>query len=66
MVHAQTTTARGCEALLEIVSWEFAEFAYERSVRPPLETITSPWDDMLIEAVTAQKGENLIASRRSA
>ena len=66
MVHAQTTTARGCEALLENVSWEFAEFAYERSVRPPLETITSPWDDMLIEAVTAQKGENLIASRRSA
>ena len=64
MVHAQTPTARGREALLEIVSWELAEFAYERSVRPPLETITSPWEDVLIEAVAAQKGENSIASRR--
>jgi DNA-binding response OmpR family regulator len=64
IVHAQTTNARGHEALLEIVSWEVAEFAYERSVRPPLETITSPWDDVLIEAATAQKDENSIASRR--
>src|SRR5207247_7377480 len=45
MVHAETTTGRGHEALLEIISWELVEFAYERSVRPPLETITSPWDE---------------------
>jgi len=64
MVHAETTTACGQEALSEIVSWELVEFAYERSVRPPLETITSPWDDVLIDAVAVQKGENPSASQR--
>lgn len=43
IVHAETMSARGREALLEVVSWKFVEFAYERSVRPPLETITAAW-----------------------
>jgi hypothetical protein len=38
---------------LEVVSWKFVEFAYERSVRPPLETITAAWDDALIDAHNA-------------
>jgi CheY-like chemotaxis protein len=55
IVHAETTTARGRDALFEMVSWELIEFAYERSVRPPLETITTAWDDLMIDAVTDQR-----------
>jgi CheY-like chemotaxis protein len=67
IVHAETTTARGRDALLEMVSWEFIEFAYERSVRPPLETITAAWHDVLIDVVTAGKQDNSVkAQRRSA
>ncbi len=64
IVHAETTTTRGRDALLEMVSWEFIEFAYERSVRPPLETITAAWHDFLIDVVTAGKPENSIKSQR--
>jgi len=64
IVHAETTTARGRDALLEMVSWEYIEFAYERSVRPPLETITAAWHDCLIDVVTAGKPENSIKSQR--
>jgi CheY-like chemotaxis protein len=64
IVHAETTTARGRDALIEMVSWEFIEFAYERSVRPPLETITAAWHDVLIDVVTAGKQENSIKSQR--
>ncbi len=64
IVHAETTTARGRDALLEMVSWEFIEFAYEGSVRPPLETITAAWHDCLIDVVTAGKPENSIKSQR--
>ena len=61
IVHAETTAARGRDALVEMVSWELIEFAYERSVRPPLETITTAWDDLMIDAVTDQRSH-----RRSA
>jgi CheY-like chemotaxis protein len=64
IVHAETTAARGRDALFEIVTWEFVEFAYERSVRPPLETITAAWDGILIDAVTAKKQDNTIKSHR--
>ena len=64
IVHAETTAARGRDALLEMVNWEFVEFAYERSVRPPLETITPAWHDILIDVVTSQKGENPVKSHR--
>jgi CheY-like chemotaxis protein len=64
IVHAETTTARGRDALPEMVSWEFIEFAYERSVRPPLETIAAAWHDVLIDVVTAGKQENSIKSQR--
>jgi CheY-like chemotaxis protein len=57
IVHAETTVARGHDALLEMVAWKYVEFAYERSVRPPLETISSAWYEALIDAVTAQKEE---------
>ena len=64
MVHAETTAARGRDALYEMVAWEFIEFAYERSVRPPLESIIANWDDILIDAVTAQKQDNAIKPHR--
>jgi hypothetical protein len=56
-VHAETIVARGRDALFEIVAWQNIEFAYEQSVRPPLETITGLWHDILIDAETAQKDE---------
>jgi len=55
IVHAETAAARGNEALFEIIAWKFVEFAYDRTFRPPVETITIPWDEALIEAVTQRK-----------
>jgi hypothetical protein len=55
LVHAETTAGRGSEALFEIVAWENVEFAYDRTVRPSVETITVPWDEVLIEAIERQK-----------
>ena len=57
IVHAETTPARGREALFEIVTWKYVEFAYESSVRSPLETITAAWHEILIDAVTSEKNE---------
>jgi hypothetical protein len=48
IVHAETTGGRGRDAFLEIASWKQVEFAYDRSVRPPVETIHETWDAMLI------------------
>ena len=58
IVHAETTAARGPDALFEIVVWKYVEFAYEGSVRPPLETITAPWDEILTDAVNREKEEH--------
>jgi len=57
ITHAETAAARGRDALFEIVAWKEVEFAYERSIRPPLETITAPWDEVLIEAINGSKEE---------
>jgi hypothetical protein len=64
LVHAETTTGRGSEALFEIVAWEYVEFAYDRTVRPPAETITSSWDEVLIEAIDRQKEGKTAQERR--
>ena len=64
LVHAETTAGRGSEALLEIMAWEYVEFAYDRSVRPPAETITSSWDEVLIEAIDRQKEGKTAQERR--
>jgi hypothetical protein len=50
--------------LAEIVRWKFVEFAYERSVRPPLETITDAWHEILIDIVGAGKREGAVESQR--
>lgn len=62
IVHAETTTVRGSEALFEIVNWKDVEFAYEDSVRSPVETITGVWTEILIDAVDSERQER--SSRR--
>jgi hypothetical protein len=64
LVHAETTAARGQDALFEMAGWGFIEFAYDRSVRPPVETITTPWDEMLIEAVAHNKEQKATRPHR--
>src|SRR6185436_15709129 len=64
IVHAETTACRGKDALLEMMSWEFVEFAYDGSVRPPVETIRAPWDGVLIEAVARHKQQRLAEDLR--
>lgn len=58
IVHAEMDIARGPDALIEIASWKHVEFAYERSVRPPQETIDGPWDKILIDAINRDKEEH--------
>jgi hypothetical protein len=55
IVHAETTAKRGRDAVDELVEWETVEFAYDRTVRPPVESITLPWDGVLVEAVERYK-----------
>ena len=64
VVHAETTAGRGKEALIEIVDWQYVEFAYDRTVRPPVETITLPWDELLIEAVERHKQSKAAREQR--
>lgn len=58
IVHAESATARGTDALLEIAGWNLVEFAYDESVRAP-ETISMPWDEALITAIARHKGETM-------
>jgi CheY-like chemotaxis protein len=54
MVQAESTAARGTEALLEIAAWDMVEFAYDESVRAE-ETIAIPWDEAFLRAVGQHK-----------
>ena len=65
IVHAEMDLAQGQDALFEIASWKYVEFAYERSVRSPLETIDGPWDKILIDTINHGKEEHR-PRRRSA
>jgi CheY-like chemotaxis protein len=56
IVHAEAAVTRGTEALLEIASWGDIEFAYDATVRAP-ETISLPWDEALVQAVTGRREE---------
>jgi hypothetical protein len=57
-VHAESATARGTEALLEIVAWDLVEFAYDPSLSAP-ETISMPWDEALVHAIVLHKEKKL-------
>jgi DNA-binding response OmpR family regulator len=54
IVHAEAAVTRGTEALLEIAALGDVEFAYDASVRAA-ETISTPWDEALIQAVVRHK-----------
>jgi len=66
IIHAETISDRGKEALYEIVSWEYVEFAYERTVRAPLETIAMPWHELLVAAVARRQEDKANSRRQSA
>ena len=51
---AETANERGMKALVEIVSWDLVEFAYDATVRGP-ETISRPWAEVLLEAASCPK-----------
>jgi len=58
ILHAETAAARGREAFMEIVGWKEVEFAYDPSVRAPVETIHDGWDEMLIEILEPEPMPN--------
>lgn len=55
IVDADTASAHGVDALFEIGGWELVEFAYDGSVRGG-QTISTPWDEALVEAVARNRG----------
>ena len=56
IVHAEGAVTRGTEALLEIAGWGDIEFAYDSSVRAA-ETISTPWDEALVQVVVRHQKE---------
>lgn len=59
IVHAERGTARGADALSEIVPWEAVEFAYDYTVRAPVDSIKVPWHEAVIVAVNRRKGQSV-------
>ncbi len=59
IVHAERGTARGAEALYEIAPWEAVEFAYDYTVRAPVDSIKVPWHEAVITAVNRRKGQSV-------
>lgn len=51
LIHAETESRQGQEALVELLRWNSVEFAYDPSVRSDVETISAPWNEILVEAV---------------
>ena len=66
IVHAETNSVCGPDALFEVVTWKYVELAYERSVRPPLETIDGPWHEILIGAINRNEKKAPRPQRQSA
>jgi len=62
IVHAERGAARGADALYEIVPWETVEFAYDYSVRAPVETIHTAWHEAVIAAVGRHKAPPVVGS----
>jgi len=56
IIHAEGAVTRGTEALLEIAGWGDIEFAYDASIRAA-ETISTPWDEALVQAVVRHQKE---------
>ncbi|MDQ6912964.1 MAG: DUF4388 domain-containing protein [Verrucomicrobiota bacterium] len=57
IVHAERGTARGVDALYELVPWEAVEFAYDYAQRATVQSINLPWDEAVVAAVGRRKGQ---------
>ena len=64
IVHAETQSAHGDDAVFEIVGWGEIEFAYDRGVSSAVETVKRAWDELLIAAVEERKRRALPEWRR--
>ena len=64
IVQADTQSAHGDDAVFEIVGWGEIEFAYDRGVNSPLETVKRMWDELLIAAVEERQRRALPEWRR--
>ena len=64
ILHAETQSARGDDAVFEIVGWGEIEFAYDRAVNPPEETVKRNWDELLIAAIEERQRRALPEWRR--
>jgi CheY-like chemotaxis protein len=66
IIHAERGAARGADALYDVVAWEAVEFAYDYSVRAPVQTITTSWDEAVIAAVSRRKAQVVGAASTAA
>jgi hypothetical protein len=66
IIHAERGAARGADALYEIVPWEAVEFAYDYSIRAPVETIRAAWHEAVIAAVGRHKAPNVVGTGATA
>ncbi|MEO5720749.1 MAG: DUF4388 domain-containing protein [Chthoniobacterales bacterium] len=57
ITHAERGTARGSEALYELVPWDAVEFAYDYAVRAPVQTIKTEWHEAVVAAVARRKAQ---------
>jgi len=64
VVHSETGTQYGNDALVEIVSWGEIEFAYDRAARPGVETVSKPWTALLLDALEEERRRALPAWRQ--
>jgi two-component system, chemotaxis family, protein-glutamate methylesterase/glutaminase len=53
IVHAQTDTLVGEEALKDILSWQSGSFSTKRNVAPPKRSIVKKWEQLLIESLVS-------------
>ena len=65
IVHAETGGRSGGDAVIQVVAWGAVEFAYDRTIPAPTETITAPWDALLIDAVTRRHEQKVANPPRS-
>ncbi len=64
VVHAETGTEHGNDALVEIVSWGEIEFAYDRAASPGVETVSKAWNALFLDALEEGRRRALPAWRQ--
>ncbi|PYI92304.1 MAG: hypothetical protein DMF03_02365 [Verrucomicrobia bacterium] len=64
ILHAETQSARGEDAVFDLVGWGEIEFAYDRGVSPPDDTVKRNWDELLIAAIEERQRRALPEWRR--